>query len=90
MQIGNAWIDDNTSIKGIYDYLWTHALNSDETNAAINQYCDYTTGNFSDLCYKYQGKGGQEAGNLDIYNIYAPICVTSTPKLIHGSVSTPY
>lgn len=90
VQIGNAWIDDNTSIKGINDYLWTHALNSDGTNAGINKYCDYTTGNFSDLCYKYQGKGGQEAGNLDIYNIYAPICDTSTPKLIHGSVSTPY
>ncbi|KAL2457467.1 Serine carboxypeptidase-like 40 [Forsythia ovata] len=84
--IGNAWIDDNTSIKGIYDYFWTHALNSDETNAGINKYCDYVTGNFSDTCSKYQSKGNQEVGGLDIYNIYAPLCNSSTPKPIPGSV----
>lgn len=84
--IGNAWIDKNTGIKGIYDYLWTHALNSDETNAGINKYCDYVTGRFSYLCNKYRRKGSQEAGNIDIYNIYAPLCHRSTPKSIPGSV----
>ena len=47
MQIGNAWIDDNTSIMGMFDYFWTHALNSDETNEGIHQYCNFVTGNFS-------------------------------------------
>uniref|UniRef100_A0A5B7A3C7 Carboxypeptidase n=1 Tax=Davidia involucrata TaxID=16924 RepID=A0A5B7A3C7_DAVIN len=78
--IGNAWIDDNTGIKGTYDYFWTHALNSDETNTGINKYCDFVTGNFSKTCYQYQDQGYEEAGELDIYNIYAPLCNSSAPK----------
>ncbi|PRQ27610.1 putative carboxypeptidase D [Rosa chinensis] len=31
--IGNAWIDYITGGLGWFDYLWRHALNSDETNA---------------------------------------------------------
>lgn len=74
MQIGNAWIDDNTGTQGIYDYYWTHALNSDETNKGIERHCDYITGNYSKQCYEYQSQGDNEVGALDIYNIYAPIC----------------
>ncbi|KAJ9567502.1 hypothetical protein OSB04_003468 [Centaurea solstitialis] len=79
--IGNAWVDDNTSLEGMYDYYWTHALNSDETNAGITKNCDYDTGNFSDTCYRYQGQGDGEYGGIDIYNIYAPQCngITQTP-----------
>ncbi|KAM7518304.1 hypothetical protein LguiB_017266 [Lonicera macranthoides] len=72
--IGNAWIDDNTGTQGIYDYYWTHALNSDETNKGIKNYCDYVTGNYSNQCDDYQSQGNSEVGALDIYNIYAPIC----------------
>ncbi|KAL8230894.1 hypothetical protein R6Q57_000672 [Mikania cordata] len=78
--IGNAWIDDNTSTEGIYDYYWTHALNSDETNAGINKYCDYISGNFSDTCEEYQSQGDNEYGEIDIYNIYAPLCDVSAQK----------
>ncbi|KAI3767364.1 hypothetical protein L2E82_17459 [Cichorium intybus] len=35
--IGNAWIDDTTCYQGVYDYFWTHALISDETNAGIKR-----------------------------------------------------
>lgn len=88
VQIGNAWIDDNTAIKGTYDYYWTHALNSDETNAGINEYCDFLTGNFSSKCFDYQDQGDTEVGNLDYYNIYAPLCNQSPPKSgSPGSVS---
>ncbi|KAJ4847838.1 hypothetical protein Tsubulata_050343, partial [Turnera subulata] len=73
--IGNAWIDDNTAIKGQYDFSWTHALNSDETYAEINKYCDFVTGNFSDLCIKYLSYADiNETGHIDWYNIYAPLC----------------
>ncbi|KAL2507380.1 Serine carboxypeptidase-like 40 [Forsythia ovata] len=37
--IGNAWIDDLTTARGIYDYFWTHALNSDETHNGILKFC---------------------------------------------------
>ncbi|KAD4888680.1 hypothetical protein E3N88_20753 [Mikania micrantha] len=78
--IGNAWIDDTTSTEGIYDYYWTHALNSDETNAGINKYCDYISGNFSDTCEEYQSQGDNEYGEIDIYNIYAPLCDVGAQK----------
>ncbi|PON49562.1 Serine carboxypeptidase-like [Trema orientale] len=78
--IGNAWVDDNTSEQGIYEYFWTHALNSDETHAGIQKYCDFVTGNFSDTCYQYLDQGDNEIGEIDIYNIYAPLCNLSAPK----------
>uniref|UniRef100_A0A2N9HL16 Carboxypeptidase n=1 Tax=Fagus sylvatica TaxID=28930 RepID=A0A2N9HL16_FAGSY len=78
--IGNAWIDDKTGQLGIYDYFWTHALNSDETNAGIHKYCNFDDGDSSSTCDDYQSKWGEEAGGLDIYNIYAPTCKSSTPK----------
>ncbi|KAM1134060.1 hypothetical protein ACFX19_043942 [Malus domestica] len=77
--IGNAWIDDSTGELGIYDYVWTHSMNSDETNAGIHKYCDFSSGNFSSACDKYRSQVGEELGNVDIYNIYAPLCKTSEP-----------
>ncbi|CAI9294473.1 unnamed protein product [Lactuca saligna] len=72
--IGNAVIDDNATDEGIYDFYWTHALNYDETNAGINEYCGYGSGNFSAECFHYQSQSGSEYGVIDIYNIYAPLC----------------
>ncbi|GLT92232.1 hypothetical protein SLE2022_100800 [Rubroshorea leprosula] len=83
--IGNAYIDDNTTIKGILDYYWTHALNSDETHAGIYKYCDFVTGNFSDICDRYQIKVFAEMGDINIFNIYAPSCNLSATS--SGSVS---
>ncbi|XP_057503735.1 serine carboxypeptidase 1-like [Actinidia eriantha] len=79
-KIRNAWIDDNTGTKGIYEYYWTHALNSDESNSGINKYCDFLNGNFSSACYDYQNQGDVETGVIDICNIYAPFCNPSAPE----------
>ncbi|KAL5844943.1 hypothetical protein ACOSQ4_010901 [Xanthoceras sorbifolium] len=78
--IGNAWIDDNTGNKGFYDYFWTHAINSDETNAGINKYCNFADSDQSSTCSQYISQGSQETGNIDIYNIYAPLCKSSAAK----------
>ncbi|XP_054799830.1 serine carboxypeptidase 1-like [Prosopis cineraria] len=72
--IGNAWIDDETSSEGIFDYLWTHALISDETHSSIDKYCDFATDNVSDVCVSATRKALQEKGKIDWYNIYAPLC----------------
>lgn len=82
VQIGNGWIDDNICTKGMYDYFWTHALNSDETHEGIEKHCDFENGNFSnDECDKYQRRAADEAGNIDIYNIYAPSCDSAATKI---------
>lgn len=73
-------MDDNTGVQGMYDYFWGHALNSDETNARIHKYCNFVSGNSSIECEQYQNQGLNELGNVDIYNIYAPICNESESK----------
>ncbi|KAI4316739.1 hypothetical protein L6164_024688 [Bauhinia variegata] len=78
--IGNAWIDDNMCTKGMFDYFWTHALNSDETQAGIMRYCSFVTSDFSDQCNQYQGRGEEELGDINIYNIYAPPCDSTAAK----------
>ncbi|PRQ27642.1 putative carboxypeptidase D [Rosa chinensis] len=78
VQIGNAWIDDNHGEMGIYEYLWKHALNSDETYEGIYKYCDFVSDIFSSKCTKYQIQASDEPGDVDIYNIYAPLCKISS------------
>ncbi|XP_057425077.1 serine carboxypeptidase 1-like [Lotus japonicus] len=72
--IGNGWIDDKYCNKGMYDYFWTHGLNSDETRKGIEKHCDFKTSNFTSECVKYTNRADTEMGNIDIYNIYAPLC----------------
>ncbi|KAL2485527.1 Serine carboxypeptidase-like 40 [Abeliophyllum distichum] len=76
--IGNAWIDDLTSARGIYDYFWTHALNSDETHNGILKFCGLLKGNVSDECWSFAEKSPGEMGNIEINNIYAPVCLNKT------------
>ncbi|KAE8727960.1 Serine carboxypeptidase II-3 [Hibiscus syriacus] len=90
MAIRNAWIVDDICTKGIFDYLWTHALNSDETKEGIIKYCDFASenlvtnkedaGNTADQCDKYQNQGLMEMGDIDWYGIYSPICNLSAIK----------
>ncbi|KAF9622652.1 hypothetical protein IFM89_032573 [Coptis chinensis] len=72
LSIGNALINDYDNRIGMLDYLWTHAMNSDETNMAIHKYCvpDFK----SRQCFNAISQSGAESGRFDIYNIYAPLC----------------
>ncbi|KAF7137876.1 hypothetical protein RHSIM_Rhsim07G0231400 [Rhododendron simsii] len=79
-KIGNAYVDDSTTLQGTYDYYWTHALNSDETHAAITKNCDFVTGNLTRQCIQYLDQGDEEVGDIDPYDIYAPLCNSSAPK----------
>ncbi|KAK6131915.1 hypothetical protein DH2020_034352 [Rehmannia glutinosa] len=57
MQIGNGLLNDETDTRGINDFLWSHALISDE---AYHRYAQY------------------DIGKLDPYDIYAPVCNSSS------------
>ena len=87
-QIGNAWIDNETNAKGRFDYIWTHALCSDEMHATIDEYCDFASDNVSDVCHNATAKVFQDLGKIDLYSIYAPVChETSLRDGPPGSVS---
>ncbi|XWS72969.1 hypothetical protein CRYUN_Cryun02cG0085500 [Craigia yunnanensis] len=89
--VGNGWIDDLTGYLGQFDYLWTHALNSDETNKGIHTYCHYFNEKDPKQCVDFIYKAYDEAGDIDGYNIYAPLCQehsSSSKKGSYGSVNS--
>ncbi|KAL2510951.1 Serine carboxypeptidase-like 40 [Abeliophyllum distichum] len=83
ISIGNAVIDDSAMARGFFDHFWTHALNSDETHKGIFTFCDFVNGTASENCESFEQKSINELGNIDLYNIYAPIC--QNPVLKNGS-----
>ncbi|KAI3805080.1 hypothetical protein L1987_27119 [Smallanthus sonchifolius] len=68
--------DHDTHVKGKFDYWWSHAIISDATHAAIHKYCDFPSGSSSPMCDNITDKAWNEIGDIDVYNIYAPICLT--------------
>ncbi|XP_010279512.1 PREDICTED: serine carboxypeptidase-like 40 isoform X2 [Nelumbo nucifera] len=79
IMIGNAVINDETDQKGMYDYAWTHALSSDETNIAINKYCNFSESEleWSDECINSTNEAFMNEVLIDIYNIYGSQCFSS-------------
>lgn len=70
-------MNDATDNNGTFDYMWSHALISDETYRGLLQYC--TSPNFDRIkCNAIQYKVDKEAGDIDFYNIYGPICSHSS------------
>ncbi|CAA0816584.1 Serine carboxypeptidase-like 40 [Striga hermonthica] len=88
--IGNAVINDETDTKGMYDYFGSHALISDDIAYQIKKYCDFSpkVTEQSDKCIEAAGIADKNVENIDIYNIYAPLCsnptLTDKPKKISG------
>ncbi|KAG9135390.1 hypothetical protein Leryth_007149 [Lithospermum erythrorhizon] len=84
--IGNAVIDDEADTKGMFDYFATHALISDQTSMKINKYCDFSSHDVrqSSLCQNATTEAEANINNIDIFNIYGPLCLdtflTNTPK----------
>ncbi|KAI3702209.1 hypothetical protein L6452_27936 [Arctium lappa] len=85
--IGNAWIDDVTSLKGMFDYWWTHAINSDTTHDAIFKYCNFVNDSSTGICDQSMNKAFDEMGDIDIYNIYAPIFLNPDQRNASGTGS---
>ncbi|KAL5995231.1 hypothetical protein ACLOJK_025289 [Asimina triloba] len=82
--IGNAAIHDLADSLGMYDYFWTHALISDETILKVHEYCNFSAENLTDQCNDALFEADQPFSDLNIYNIYAPLChstnLTLQPK----------
>ncbi|XP_062115555.1 serine carboxypeptidase-like 40 [Humulus lupulus] len=83
--IGNAVINDESDERGMYEYMGSHALISDRTATAIQNYCDFSPkAAQSDKCDNAMKEVDRDTYYVDIYNIYAPLCtssnLTSKPK----------
>ena len=72
-QIGNAYIDDETQDSGTVDYLWSHAMVSDEVREGITLNCNFSPSvNVSEACQTYIDQ--IDIGDNYGYEIYAPSC----------------
>ncbi|KAF8377516.1 hypothetical protein HHK36_030898 [Tetracentron sinense] len=80
--IGNAWIDFETGLKGMYDFFWTHALVSDEINEGINLNCNFSTPFLTGVCNNYLDEADNLLSDIFIYDIYAPLCGSSNSPSI--------
>jgi serine carboxypeptidase-like clade 2 len=87
MQIGNAVINDETDQKGMFDYLASHAIISDQSQYQIQKYCDFSPNASSTVsreCISAFIDAQEDLDYINIYNIYAPLCssydVTARPK----------
>ncbi|KAI9075402.1 hypothetical protein K1719_042652 [Acacia pycnantha] len=84
--IGNAVINDNTDTKGMWDFLASHAIISDQAARAVNKLCDFseTVSNQTSECRAASAEIEDDVQDINIYNIYAPQCqstnITSLPK----------
>ncbi|KAI9194797.1 hypothetical protein LWI28_009263 [Acer negundo] len=91
--IGNGLLNDYTDALGFVDYIWTHALISDHSYKGISTYCDFVNGTDSEQCDKFLEQSWNEIGDIDYYNIYAPLChtsmlITKHHQLLHGDVDS--
>ena len=76
-------MDFETTIKGAVDFYWTHALMSDEIYNGLASNCDYSALNLSSkVCLGFVDKANDAAGNIYAYDIYAPLCSSSTSNSV--------
>ncbi|KAG8368333.1 hypothetical protein BUALT_Bualt15G0034700 [Buddleja alternifolia] len=76
--IGNAEIDFEDELSGMYDYFWTHALISDEHHEAIIKNCDFSSSaSVSSACNSVLDQADAARGTIYYYDIYAPLCPSS-------------
>ncbi|KAL1178567.1 hypothetical protein V6Z11_A03G105300, partial [Gossypium hirsutum] len=69
----------NQTIINLKGIAWTHALTSDDIYTGLALNCDYSTLNLSSkVCLGFVDKANDAAGNMYTYDIYAPLCDSSS------------
>ncbi|KAL2460224.1 Serine carboxypeptidase-like 40 [Abeliophyllum distichum] len=77
--IGNAYIDFTDRWTGTYDHFWTSALISDEIHEGIISNCNFSSeATISEACEAYISQADVAFSNIFIYDIYAPLCSSSS------------
>ncbi|KOM40202.1 hypothetical protein LR48_Vigan04g040000 [Vigna angularis] len=78
--VGNALTDDYHDQLGMFEFMWSTGLISDQTYKLLNQLCDFQSVEHpSHACDKIWDIAYNELGNIDPYSLYTPPC--------HGNVS---
>ncbi|XP_062090059.1 serine carboxypeptidase-like 35 [Humulus lupulus] len=77
--IGNAVINDETDVNGIFDYAWSHAIISDQLHQSIMKECNSKKEDNQTVakCAIHIRDFLEAYADIDIYSIYTPICISS-------------
>lgn len=79
--VGNPVIDTYSDNWGYIDFLYYHAMISDQLYAKIKVVCNFQRKNatLSDACVKLlYYNADEEQGEIDPYSVYAPACTSNT------------
>ncbi|KAG6713673.1 hypothetical protein I3842_05G165000 [Carya illinoinensis] len=77
--IGNAAINDPTDVSGMFEYAWSHAIISDQLYNNILKECNFgQSENQTRNCGDYIRGFIEEYSEIDIYNIYTPVCLSNS------------
>ncbi|KAK9681534.1 hypothetical protein RND81_10G009000 [Saponaria officinalis] len=76
--VGNALTDDFHDHLGLFQFMWSAGLISDETYKLLNVFCNFDSFiHSSDKCDQMQDVASKEMGNIDPYSIYTPACTAN-------------
>lgn len=75
VQVGNALTDDFHDHYGVFQFMWSSGLISDQTYKLLNFFCDFQSFvHVSSECEKILDVASNELGNIDPYSIFTPSC----------------
>ncbi|KAL5980459.1 Serine carboxypeptidase II-2 [Asimina triloba] len=84
--VGNALTDDFHDHLGVFQFMWSTGLISDDTYKLLNVFCDFQSFvHTSAKCEKILDIASNELGNIDPYSIFTPSCtgnITSSNRLL--------
>ncbi|XP_057476368.1 serine carboxypeptidase-like 26 [Actinidia eriantha] len=80
--VGNPETDDYYDYKGILEYAWSHSVISDQEFEKAKQVCDFKLSKWSSECNAAMTVVFGKYEEIDIYNIYAPICLLNTSSSV--------
>ncbi|KAL2936467.1 Serine carboxypeptidase-like 29 [Bienertia sinuspersici] len=81
--VGNALTDDFYDHLGVFQFMWSSGLISDETYKLLNEFC--ANDSFihpSEKCDKVLDIADSEIGNIDPYSIYTPSCTVNSSSTL--------
>ncbi|XAR56963.1 Carboxypeptidase D [Bertholletia excelsa] len=85
--VGNPETDDSYDYKGMLEYAWSHSVISDPEFETAKEVCNFNLSEWSNECNTAMNVVFGNYREVDIYNIYAPICLlnSSTSSSTKGS-----
>ncbi|KAF5950786.1 hypothetical protein HYC85_012779 [Camellia sinensis] len=87
IQVGNPETNDYYDSKGLLEYAWSHSVISDQEFENAKKVCNFKVSDWSGECNAAMRVVFEKYHEIDIYNIYAPICLRNTSGSGSGSGS---